>query len=69
MSKTYLAFVDQHKFVGVSIQSFNKYRGKKFPCLAQNRNWSIMFKVIRFPLFLKMGIIFPDSHVPGILPE
>jgi hypothetical protein len=55
MSKTYLAFVDQHKFVGVSIQSFNKYRGKKFPYLAQNRNLSIMFKVIRFPLVFENG--------------
>ena len=55
MSKTYLAFVDQQKFVGVNIQSVIKYRGKKFPCLAQNRNWSIMFRVIRFPLVFEYG--------------
>ena len=69
MSKTYLAFVDQQKFVGVSMQSFIKYRGKKFPYPAQNRNWSIMFRIIRFPLVLKMGILYLDSHVPGTLPE
>ena len=50
MSKAFLAFVDQHKFAGVSIQSFIKYRGKQFPYPAQNRNCSLTFRIIRFPL-------------------
>jgi hypothetical protein len=55
MSKTFLAFVDKQKIVGVSIQSFIKYRGKQFPYPAQNRNWSIIFSIIRFPLVFEYG--------------
>jgi len=31
MSNIYLAFVDQQKFITVSIHSFIKYRRRKFP--------------------------------------
>ena len=71
MSKIFLAFVDQHKFGGVGIQSFIKYRGKQFPYPAQNRNWSIIVSLASsdFPLLLNMEIIFRDSHITGTFPE
>jgi hypothetical protein len=58
MSKIFLAFVDQHKFGGVGIQSFIKYRGKQFPYPAQNRNWSKIFSIIRFPLVVEFLTFF-----------
>jgi hypothetical protein len=39
----------------ITADAFIKYRGKQFPYPAQNRNWSIIFSIIRFPLVFEHG--------------